>query len=97
MKQKWHNDGTEDSKKHKKESTKIKQKTESEKWKNEYMRVMGENWSNGEGGEDIVGMYRVLRAQANWTFILPSEFPEKELCHLPRNMPPRGITYWEVW
>jgi hypothetical protein len=37
--------------------------------------------------------YRVFRAQADWTFILPSEFPAKELRHLPRKMPPRGITY----
>jgi hypothetical protein len=28
--------------------------------------------------------YRVFRAQADWTFILPSGFPTKELRHLPR-------------
>jgi hypothetical protein len=38
-------------------------------------------------------MYRVFRAQADWTFILPSELPEKELRHLPRKMPPHGTTY----
>jgi hypothetical protein len=38
-------------------------------------------------------MYRVFRAQADWTFILPSEFPAKELRHLPIKMPPRGTTY----
>jgi hypothetical protein len=37
-----------------------------------------------------------FRAQADWTFILPSELPAKELHHLPRKMPPRGTTYWEV-
>jgi fucose 4-O-acetylase-like acetyltransferase len=40
--------------------------------------------------------YRVFRAQADWTFILPSELPAKELRHLPSKMPPRGATYWEV-
>jgi hypothetical protein len=40
-------------------------------------------------------MYRVFRAQADWTFILPSELPAKKLRHLPRKMP-RGTTYWEV-
>jgi hypothetical protein len=38
-------------------------------------------------------IYRVFRAQAEWTFILPSEFSAKELRHLPRKMPPRGTTY----
>jgi hypothetical protein len=28
----------------------------------------------------------MFRAQADWTFILPSELPTKELCHLPRKM-----------
>jgi hypothetical protein len=37
-------------------------------------------------------IYRVFREQADWTFILSSE-----LRHLPRKMPPRGTTYWEVW
>jgi hypothetical protein len=41
-------------------------------------------------------MYRVFRAQADWTFILRSEFPAKELRHLPRKMLPRGTAYWEV-
>jgi hypothetical protein len=27
-------------------------------------------------------IYWVFRAQADWTFILPSELPAKELCHL---------------
>jgi hypothetical protein len=40
--------------------------------------------------------YRVFRAQADSTFILPSELPAKELRHLPRKMPLRGATYWEV-
>jgi hypothetical protein len=31
-------------------------------------------------------MYRVFRAQADWTFILQSEFPAKELRHLPRKI-----------
>jgi hypothetical protein len=32
----------------------------------------------------------VFRAQADWTFILPSELPTKELRHLPRKMPPQA-------
>jgi hypothetical protein len=32
----------------------------------------------------------MFRAQAVWTFILPSEFPTKELRHLPRKMPPQA-------
>jgi hypothetical protein len=36
---------------------------------------------------------RVFRAQADWTFILPSQLPAKELRHLPRKIPPRGTTY----
>jgi hypothetical protein len=32
----------------------------------------------------------VFREQANWTFILPSELPTKELRHLPRKMPPQA-------
>jgi hypothetical protein len=35
-------------------------------------------------------MYRVFRAQADSTFILPSELPTKELRHLPRKMPPQA-------
>jgi hypothetical protein len=31
----------------------------------------------------------MFRAQADWTFILPSELPTKELRHLPRKMPPQ--------
>jgi hypothetical protein len=31
----------------------------------------------------------VFRAQADWTFILPSELPTKELRYLPRKMPPQ--------
>jgi hypothetical protein len=31
--------------------------------------------------------YMMFRAQADWTFILPSELPAKELRHLPRKMP----------
>jgi hypothetical protein len=38
-------------------------------------------------------IYRVFRAQADWTFILSSGLPAKELRHLPRKMPPRGTTY----
>jgi hypothetical protein len=34
--------------------------------------------------------YRVFRAQADWTFILPSELPAKELRHLPRKIPPQA-------
>jgi hypothetical protein len=34
--------------------------------------------------------YRVFRAQADWTFLLPSELPAKELRHLPRKMPPQA-------
>jgi hypothetical protein len=41
--------------------------------------------------------YRVFRAQADWTFILPSELPAKLLRHLTRKMPPRGTTFWKVW
>jgi hypothetical protein len=32
-------------------------------------------------------IYRLYRTQADWTFILPSEHPAKELRHLPRKMP----------
>jgi hypothetical protein len=39
----------------------------------------------------------VFREQADWTFILPSEFLAKELLHLTRNMTQRDTTYWEVW
>jgi hypothetical protein len=35
-------------------------------------------------------LYRVFKAQADWTFILPSKFPAKELRHLPRKISPRG-------
>jgi cellobiose-specific phosphotransferase system component IIC len=35
--------------------------------------------------------YMVFKAQADWTFILPSEVPAKVLRHLPRNMPPRVL------
>jgi hypothetical protein len=31
----------------------------------------------------------VFREQADWTFILPSELPTKELPHLPRKIPPQ--------
>jgi hypothetical protein len=34
--------------------------------------------------------YRVFRAQADWTFILPLELPTKELRHLPRKIPPQA-------
>jgi hypothetical protein len=45
----------------------------------------------------LTALYRVFRAQADWTFILPSEPPAEELRHLPRKMPPRGTTDWYVW
>jgi hypothetical protein len=32
----------------------------------------------------------VFRAQADWTFSLPSELPTKELRHLPRKIPPQA-------
>jgi hypothetical protein len=51
-------------------------------------------------GEDLIPYttyYRVFRAQTDWTFILPSKLPAKELRHLPRKIPPSGTTYWEVW
>jgi hypothetical protein len=38
-------------------------------------------------------IYWMFTAQADWTFILPSEFPAKEQRHFPRKMPPRGTTY----
>jgi hypothetical protein len=34
--------------------------------------------------------YRVFRAQADWTSVLKSELSTKELCHLPRKMPPQA-------
>jgi hypothetical protein len=37
----------------------------------------------------VFSIYRVFRAQADRTFILPSELPTKELCRLPRKMPPQ--------
>jgi hypothetical protein len=37
-----------------------------------------------------VVFYRVFRAQADWTFILPSELLTTELRHLPRKMPPQA-------
>jgi hypothetical protein len=50
----------------------------------------------------------VLRTQADWTFILLSELPTKELRHLPREMPlqaylstqyvvPRGRIFLGKW
>jgi hypothetical protein len=42
---------------------------------------------------DWLNVYRVFRAQADWTFILPSELPAEVLRHLPRKMPPRSTTY----
>jgi hypothetical protein len=38
-------------------------------------------------------IYGVFRAQADWTFILLSELPAKELCHLLRIMPPHSTAY----
>jgi hypothetical protein len=38
--------------------------------------------------KNAVGKYWVFRAQADWTFILPSELPTKELRLLPIEMPP---------
>jgi hypothetical protein len=35
-------------------------------------------------------IYWVFRAQADWTIILLLELPMKELCHLPRKMPPQA-------
>jgi hypothetical protein len=35
----------------------------------------------------------VFRAQADWTFILPSELPAKELRHLLRKMALHGTKY----
>jgi hypothetical protein len=35
----------------------------------------------------------MFKAQAYLTFILPSEFPAKDLRHLPRKIPPRGTKY----
>jgi hypothetical protein len=35
------------------------------------------------------GWYRVIRAQADWTFITSLELPAKGLHHLLRKMPPR--------
>jgi hypothetical protein len=32
----------------------------------------------------------VFRTQADWTCILPSELPAKELRYLPRKMPPQA-------
>jgi hypothetical protein len=33
---------------------------------------------------------RVLKVQTDWTLILPSELPTKDLRHLPRKMPPQA-------
>jgi hypothetical protein len=38
----------------------------------------------------VINKYRVFRAQADWTFILPPELPMKELRHLPRKIPPEA-------
>jgi hypothetical protein len=32
----------------------------------------------------------VFKAQADWTCLLPSELPTKELRHLPRKVPPQA-------
>jgi hypothetical protein len=32
----------------------------------------------------------MFRAQADWTFILPSELPTKDLRHWPRKIPPQA-------
>jgi hypothetical protein len=42
------------------------------------------------GTEEENSQYSVFRAQTDWTFILPSELPTKELRHLPRKMPHRA-------
>jgi hypothetical protein len=39
---------------------------------------------------ELILSYWVFRAQADWTFILPSELLTKELLHLPRKMPPQA-------
>jgi hypothetical protein len=38
----------------------------------------------------VASKYWVFRVQADWTFILLLELPTKELCHLPRKMPPQA-------
>jgi hypothetical protein len=35
-------------------------------------------------------MYWMFRTQADWTFILPSELPTKDLRRLPEKMPPQA-------
>jgi hypothetical protein len=40
------------------------------------------SWSN-------LWYYWVFSAQADWTFMLPSEIPTKELRHLPRKVLPQ--------
>jgi hypothetical protein len=41
----------------------------------------------------LSAIYQVFRVQADWTFILQSELPAKELRHLPRKMLLCGTTY----
>jgi hypothetical protein len=46
------------------------------------------------GGSVLLKFSKVSSGvQADWTFILPSELPAKELQHLPRKMPLHGTTY----
>jgi hypothetical protein len=40
-----------------------------------------------------VSIYRVFRAQAEWTLILLSELSAEELRHLPSKIPPPGTTH----
>jgi hypothetical protein len=49
-----------------------------------------ENSVNSKEDSHSIRKYRAFRAQAVWTFILPSELPAKELHHLPRKMPPQA-------
>lgn len=43
-----------------------------------------------------VNIYRVSRAQADWTLFYRRQLPVKVLRHLQRKMPPHCTTYWEA-
>jgi hypothetical protein len=48
--------------------------------------------NTGEQQYRSFAMYWVFRVQADWTFILTSQNPTKELYHLRRKVPPQA--YW---
>jgi hypothetical protein len=50
------------------------------------VRIATDGWLDGPGLIPGSEIYRVFRAQSDWTCMLLLELPMKELCHLPRKM-----------